>query len=213
MTVPRGTLPPQGRVADDAELIQASLSRPEIFAHVFDRHADAIHDYAARRLGDQQADDVTADTFLVAFRKRHRYDLARDDARPWLYGIAANLIAGHRRSEVRRLKAMARAPRELEHTGDLAFEQASSAAMRPAIAAALARLSAAERDLLLLVAWADLSYEEAARALGVPVGTVRSRLHRVRAKLRRHLPDDYAPNGHSPTGLSPDDSPDTEVTS
>ncbi|MEV4326723.1 sigma-70 family RNA polymerase sigma factor, partial [Microbispora rosea] len=81
----------------DAELIEASLTAPERFAGVFDRHADEIHAYAGRRLGPEHADDVTAETFLVAFRKRQRYDTTRPDARPWLYGIAGNLISGHRR--------------------------------------------------------------------------------------------------------------------
>ncbi|GAA0355816.1 RNA polymerase sigma factor [Microbispora corallina] len=181
-----------GAEASDARLIHASMTRPEEFSGVFDRHADEIHAYASRRLGPDHADDVTAETFLVAFRKRHRYDLARDDARPWLYGIAANLISGHRRSEVRRLRALARSPHEAgdrgSHEEERGAERASAAALRPALAAALARLSAAERDLLLLIAWADLSYEEAAEALGIPIGTVRSRLHRTRARLRRHLP-------------------------
>lgn len=176
------------RQVDDATLIRASLERPEEFAAVFDRHAGEIHDYVARRLDREQADDVTAEAFLVAFRKRHRYDPGRSDARPWLYGIAANLIAGHRRSEVRRLKAIARAPRDgAVHEEERSAERASAEAMRPALALALSRLSAQQRELLLLVAWADLSYEEAAEALGIPVGTVRSRLHRIRAKLREHL--------------------------
>ncbi|MEN3536615.1 RNA polymerase sigma factor [Microbispora sp. ZYX-F-249] len=187
---PSGT-GPEGAEPSDAGLIEASLTTPERFAGVFDRHADEIHAYAGRRLGPEHADDVTAETFLVAFRKRHRYDTSRPDARPWLYGIAGNLISGHRRSEVRRLRALARAPRDADERGfhdeDRGAERASAAALRPALAAALARLSAAERDLLLLVAWADLSYEEAAEALRIPIGTVRSRLHRVRAKLRRHL--------------------------
>ncbi|WP_328709527.1 RNA polymerase sigma factor [Microbispora hainanensis] len=172
-------------------MIEASLTAPERFAGVFDRHADEIHAYAGRRLGPEHADDVTAETFLVAFRKWHRYDASRPDARPWLYGIAANLISGHRRSEIRRLRALARAPRDADERGlheeERGAERASAAVLRPALAAALARLSTAERDLLLLVAWADLSYEEAAEALKIPIGTVRSRLHRVRAKLRRHL--------------------------
>ncbi|WP_311931068.1 RNA polymerase sigma factor [Microbispora sp. H11081] len=175
----------------DAWLIEASLIEPERFAGVFDRHADEIHAYAGRRLGPEHADDVTAETFLVAFRKRHRYDTSRADARPWLYGIAGNLISGHRRSEVRRLRAIARTPGDAgergSHEEERGVERASAAALRPALAAALARLSSAERDLLLLVAWADLSYEETAEALKIPIGTVRSRLHRVRGKLRRHL--------------------------
>lgn len=180
--------PTQPAEPSDAELIRASLTVSDEFAGVFDRHADEIHAYVERRLDVHQADDVTAETFHVAFRKRRRYDLTRLDARPWLYGIAANLIAGYRRTEVRRLKAIARVHHEADvHEEERSVERASAAAMRPALAGAIARLTAAERELLFLVAWAELTYEEAAEALKIPVGTVRSRLHRTKAKLRRHL--------------------------
>jgi RNA polymerase sigma factor (sigma-70 family) len=180
-----------GTAPDDAELIKESLADPERFAELFDRHASEIHRYTARRLGPdgiETADDITAETFLVAFRKRVRYDLGRPDARPWLYGIASNLISGRRRTEVRRLRALARQ----EHDPADGFEERSAERLdagdlRPRLAAGLARLSAAERNLLLLVAWADLSYEEAAQALDIPIGTVRSRLSRTRTKIRRFL--------------------------
>ena len=77
---------------DDAALIERSWHDPEAFAGLYDRHAAPLHRYAARRLGVGAADDIVADTFLDAFRKRRRYDLSVSDARPWLYGIAANLI-------------------------------------------------------------------------------------------------------------------------
>ncbi|MFI6812230.1 RNA polymerase sigma factor [Nonomuraea sp. NPDC050328] len=175
----------------DARLIEQSLAEPERFAGLFDRYAEEIHRYAARRLGPENvsaADDVTAETFLAAFRKRGRYDLARPDARPWLYGIAANLIGKHRRTELRRLRALARLAEPVHEP----FEQRShdrvdAEVLRPALAAALAALSRSERELFLLVAWAELSYEQAAQALGIPLGTVRSRLSRTRAKIRRVL--------------------------
>ncbi|MFI6389610.1 RNA polymerase sigma factor [Nonomuraea sp. NPDC050547] len=175
----------------DAAVIAESLAEPDRFARIFDLHADEIHRYAARRLGADQvslADDVTAETFLVAFRKRRRYDLTRPDARPWLYGIAANLISKHRRTETRKLRALARTA---EPEGE-AFEQRSvdrmdAERLGPSLAAALARLGAAERELLFLVTWAELSYEQASEALGIPVGTVRSRLSRTRAKIRSAL--------------------------
>ncbi|GAA3418232.1 RNA polymerase sigma factor [Streptosporangium vulgare] len=186
-----GALPPPSPTGDatDATLIGESLTAPDRFAGLFDRHADEIHRYVARRLDDvTTADDVTAETFLVAFRKRARYDLGRADARPWLYGIASNLISGHRRSETRRLKALARqAPERAAEFEDRSAERVTADRLRPALAAALAGLGSAERDLLLLVAWADLSYEEAAQALGIPIGTVRSRLSRTRTKIRRSL--------------------------
>jgi DNA-directed RNA polymerase specialized sigma24 family protein len=96
------TAPPQER-ADDAAVIGHSCHEPEAFAELYDRHAASIHRYVTRRLGDRAADDVVAETFLAAFRGRHRYDLSRRDARPWLYGIAANVIGKHRRRAARSL--------------------------------------------------------------------------------------------------------------
>lgn len=175
----------------DAALIERSLTRPDVFARLFDRYADEIHAYAARRLGPDgaaAADDVTAETFLIAFKKRKRYDATRADARPWLYGIASKLIAGHRRTEVRRLRALARqAPEPDVDFEERSAERVAAWRLRPRLAAALAALSAGERNLLLLVAWAELSYEDAAAALNIPIGTVRSRLSRTRAKIRRFL--------------------------
>jgi DNA-directed RNA polymerase specialized sigma24 family protein len=107
-------IPPEPRLdaPSDAVVIERSLRRPERFAAVFDRHYAAIHGYVARRLGAGLADDVASETFLVAFDRRHRYDLEQRDATPWLYGIASNLVARHRRAEVRRYRMMARTRRE-----------------------------------------------------------------------------------------------------
>ncbi|WP_226899239.1 RNA polymerase sigma factor [Nonomuraea phyllanthi] len=173
---------------DDSTLIGQSLGSPESFAALFDRHADEIHRYAARRLGPEMADDVTGEVFLVAFRGRARYDRSWPDARPWLYGIATRIVAQHRRAERRRTAAMARVG--VERPGgfdERSAERVTAEQLQPRLARALTRLNAGERDLLLLVAWADLTYEDAALALGVPVGTVRSRLHRLRVKMRRAL--------------------------
>ncbi|MFF5314775.1 RNA polymerase sigma factor [Streptomyces massasporeus] len=171
---------------DDAELITASLEEPERFAALFDRHAPAIHQYIARRLGRDAADDVTAETFLTAFRIRARFDPARAGVRPWLYGIAAKQIGRHRRQEVQALKLLARTGHDpvADTWTDSADDRlAAQAAARP-LARALAQLSAGDRHVLLLFAWADLGYQEIAQALDIPVGTVRSRLHRARRKLR-----------------------------
>ncbi|SEL70878.1 RNA polymerase sigma-70 factor, ECF subfamily [Nonomuraea pusilla] len=173
---------------DDSALIGHSLSEPETFAALFDRHADEIHRYAARRLGPELAEDVTAEVFLVAFRGRARYDRSWPDARPWLYGIATRVVSQHRRAERRRTHALSRMSVDRPATfDDRSADRVTAEQLQPRLARALTRLSAAERDLLLLVAWADLTYEDAALALGVPVGTVRSRLHRLRAKVRRAL--------------------------
>jgi DNA-directed RNA polymerase specialized sigma24 family protein len=92
----------------DAAVIRQSLRSPEIFGELFDRHAPAIHRYVTRRLGPDVADDLVAETFLTAFRKRAAFRAEHADARPWLYGIATRLIARQKRDEVRKLRAIAR---------------------------------------------------------------------------------------------------------
>jgi RNA polymerase sigma-70 factor (ECF subfamily) len=190
--VTAGTAVPVSQLAPtDAALIEASLHDPARFAAVFDRHADAIHRYAAGRLGPDAADDVTAETFLTAFRKRGSYDLGRDDARPWLYGIAIRWIREHRRTEHRYYEGVARlpVPPQAEAFEEAAANRVAARQMLPLLAPVLAALSQGERDLLLLVAWTDLTYGEVAQALGIAPGTVASRLHRVRRKVRRLLDD------------------------
>jgi RNA polymerase sigma-70 factor (ECF subfamily) len=173
----------------DAELIERSWEDPESFAAIFDRHAPHIHRYLARRLGGDVADDLVAETFLAAFDKRRRYDLGRPDARPWLYGIATNVIGQHRRAEVRRYRlseAVGPAPDEACHSDRVAANVLAQAVRVP-LTSALASLSTQDRDVLLLIAWEQLTYEEVASALAIPVGTVRSRLNRARRKVREAL--------------------------
>lgn len=176
--------PPAG--PDDCEVIAGSLQEPELFARLYDRHAADIHRYTARRLGEGAADDITAETFLVAFRTRGRYDASQRLARPWLYGIAANLIGRHRRSEVRALKALARTGED-PVAASWSERSDDRIAVQAPLAGALATLSPGDRHVLLLVAWADLGYQEVADALGIPLGTVRSRLNRARRKVREAL--------------------------
>ncbi|HKE51810.1 MAG TPA: RNA polymerase sigma factor [Actinomycetes bacterium] len=173
----------------DAAEIELSLRHPERFAVIFDRYAGQIHRYAARRLGPAAADDIVADAFLIAFRHRSRYDTSQASARPWLYGIATNLISRHRRSEVRMYRALARTGLDpvVEPDADRVANSVSAAAAGQQLATALAQLSTGDRHTLLLVAWADLSYEEVATALDVPIGTVKSRLHRARTTVRAAL--------------------------
>jgi RNA polymerase sigma-70 factor (ECF subfamily) len=183
---------------DDATLIEQSWQEPEAFAGLYDRHAARIHRYVTRRLGSDAADDVTGETFLCAFRRRRCYDLSRPDASPWLFGIAANLIGKHRRAEVRMLRALARsgADQVAESYADQVDARVSAAAAQRDLAQALAGLAAGDREVLLLIAWADLSYDEVAVALGIPLGTVRSRLHRARRKVREAF------GGADPTTIS-----------
>ncbi|HEV2373016.1 MAG TPA: RNA polymerase sigma factor [Streptosporangiaceae bacterium] len=174
---------------DDAAVIARSVYDPEQFAEVFRRHAPEIQRYVVRRLGPGAAEDVVADTFLTAFRLRSRYQQDRPDARPWLYGIATNLVGRHRRAEVRQYRALARTGVDpvTETFTEAADSRVVADGQSRGLAIALAGLPAGHRDALLLVAWGDLSYEQAAVALRVPVGTVRSRLSRARAKLRQTL--------------------------
>src|SRR5450759_986183 len=83
----------------DAQVIAASRVEPRVFAAVFDRHYDAVHRYLARRVGSDLADDLAADTFTTAFDARRRYDTTHPDARPWLFGIATNILRHHHRAQ------------------------------------------------------------------------------------------------------------------
>jgi RNA polymerase sigma-70 factor (ECF subfamily) len=154
-----GRPPDADRRTDDATLIARSRAEPEAFAAIFDRHATDIHRYAARRLGAGPAEDVVGETFLVAFRRLYRA-LARVGVDPAVESPADEVVA-----------------------------RVAATGQRRALAAALARLKAADRDTLLLVDWAELTYDQAALALDVPVGTVRSRLNRARRKIREALDD------------------------
>ncbi|WP_433178301.1 RNA polymerase sigma factor [Actinoallomurus sp. CA-150999] len=173
----------------DAELIRRSWTDPERFAALFDRHHRPIHRYVARRLGTQVADDLVGETFLIAFQRRDTYDLSYSHALPWLYSIATSLVARHRRDEERYLRALRRTGADPlpEPIADQVTGRVVAQEQERRLAGALAGLSQGDRDVLLLVAWGDLSYEETAQALSVPVGTVRSRLHRARRKVRKAL--------------------------
>ncbi|GAA1727176.1 sigma-70 family RNA polymerase sigma factor [Nonomuraea bangladeshensis] len=175
----------------DAELVNASWTEPEAFAELFDRYAGMLYRYVSKRLGPEPAEDLVGETFLVAFSRRRSYDLAYPDARPWLFGILTKLISRHHRSEAARYRALLRAPVEhmIESPADRVAAGVSAQAVRGELAGALASLSAKDRDVLLLIAWGDLTYEEVAQALGIPVGTVRSRLNRGRRKVRAALGD------------------------
>jgi RNA polymerase sigma-70 factor (ECF subfamily) len=179
----------RARDDDDATVLARSVGDPDHFAEIYDRYFEEIYRYVAARLGRAPADDLAAETFLVAFRKRDRFDPARGCVRPWLYGIATNLVGGHRRSETRRYRALAKAGVRMldaieSHDDDVA---AAVTAERLAgrLAAGLAGLRRGDRDVLLLVAISELTHHEIALALDIPYGTVGSRLNRARKTLRR----------------------------
>ncbi|MBO3752011.1 RNA polymerase sigma factor [Streptosporangiaceae bacterium NEAU-GS5] len=158
---------------------------------MFDAHFEEIHRYVAHRLGPDNAEDVVSETFLIAFRKRAHYDPARAAVRTWLYGIATNLIGKHWRQESRRLRALGRYgpdPDTPDHQ-DSVLGQVSAQSLRQDLMAALAGIDQRDRDVVQLIALAGLSHDEVAAALGIPNGTVRSRLNRARKKLRASLGD------------------------
>lgn len=172
----------------DAEMIRSSLEDPEEFRIVFHRHFGPVCRYLSRRVGPSAAEDIASEVFLQAFRNRRVYDPTYPDARPWLFGIASNELHRRRRDEERRLRAYARACEGERQETDVQA-QALGGGLSRRLASGLAGLNSKDRDVLLLFAWAELSYEEIAVALRIPVGTVRSRLNRARNKVRAALGD------------------------
>jgi RNA polymerase sigma factor (sigma-70 family) len=166
----------------DAAVLAASLSDGEAFGVVFDRHFVAVHRYVTRRAGRVAADDVAAATFTVAFERRLAFRADAGSALPWLFGIATNLLHETWRDDRREDQVRLR----------LRGEPSAAWPSEPPddgseLSIALAALDRDQRDVLLLFAWGELAYEEIAVALAIPLGTVRSRLHRARGALRGSL--------------------------
>jgi RNA polymerase sigma-70 factor (ECF subfamily) len=182
-------VPTTSRLSEDGAAIARSRHDPEAFAEVFDRHFAFVHRYIARRAGRDRADDLAAQSFTVAFSHRGRY---RDDlgtARPWLLGIATNLMRAASRGD-QRVAAI------VQRLGSEAAVSSFSSALADASAGrsdgdrlttALAKLDPGQRDALLLHALGELTYPEIAEVLSIPVGTVRSRISRACAALRAEL--------------------------
>lgn len=176
-------------LAGDGELWQrAQDGEPECFGVLFDRHVEAVRAYCARRIGSlDAADDLVSVVFLEAWRRRSDIELVDGLALPWLYGIARRTIQHRWRTTMRHRRALARLPAvvtEPDHADDVAGridDERHLAQLREAFT----RLRPAEQDVLTLCVWQGLDYASAAVALGVPVGTVRSRLSRARARLQR----------------------------
>lgn len=163
-----------------------SLEGPEAFEAAFSDNFARVHRFLARRVGTTLADDLAAETFAVAFRRRRTFDPTLGNARAWLFGITTNLLRAHWREEQHLLSLEARTVPEAGPPAD-GDDQALARWVAPQLAQALGVLSQDQRDVLLLHAWADLSNEEIASALGVPTGTIRSRLSRARGELRDYL--------------------------
>ncbi len=167
----------------DADLLRRSGLEPSAFGALYERHGVAVRRYLARRVGVDESQDLAAEVFIRAFRSRSRYRAERDSALPWLLGLANHVVSEHRRAERRRLALMER----LLVEGREITSGPADLGLTLEVLRALRRLRAADRDTLLLLVWGELSRDEAAAALGVPVGTVNSRVARARMRLASDL--------------------------
>jgi RNA polymerase sigma factor (sigma-70 family) len=179
------------RDLSDAQVIEASVSEPRVFEVIFDRHFAPVHRFAVGRVGAQDAPDVVAETFARAFDRRHRFALDKPSALPWLFGIAVNVCRERSRRSDRGARATTRMAVRAEMTTE-PFENALAARidaerLLPELINALQTLSDDEYALVMLATESDLSYEDMANTLGIPVGTVRSRLARARRRVRARL--------------------------
>jgi RNA polymerase sigma factor (sigma-70 family) len=173
--------------ADDGELWRrACQGEAECFGVLFDRHAAAVRAFCARRTGSiDAADDLVSMVFLEAWRRRAEVELIDSNALPWLYGIARRTMQHRWRTALRHRRALERlgpAPATPDHADDVAARLDDERHL-VRLGAAFRRLKPSDRDVLVLCVWQGLTYAEAAVALGVPVGTVRSRLSRARSRL------------------------------
>ena len=182
-----------GETVSDVELVhQLRDGAPEALSELFELYGDRIHTHCFRRLGSwHEAEDATASVFLEVWRHRERVRLHDTSALPWLYGVATNVCRNAARGTRRRLRLVGRVPDpadEHDHS-DVVAERVDAEVRMRRVLAAIDALPERERDVLALVAWAGLTYEQAAAALDVPVGTVRSRLSRARGRLSQPDPD------------------------
>lgn len=172
-------------MATDDDLLIRSVTDAEAFEPLVARYSAALHGYLARRAPDA-ADDLLAEVWLRSYAGRATFDAARGTARTWLFGVARNVLAAHWRTRAQQVTA----PGGEEQSSDpwhAVDQRLDAAAVAPLMRRTLAQLPSVERELLLLVAWEQLTPAEAAAVVGIPSGTARSRLHRARNRLRTAL--------------------------
>lgn len=185
---------PNPDAADGTDWPRVGDADREAFQRVFERHVDTIHGFLLRRCGDLTlAEDLTSEVFLQAWRQRHTVRLHDGSLRPWLYGVASNLVRQHWRSRNRFGRAMARLPREVLDPGhdDLVASSLDNRARLHELQQAIDQLPAGQAEVWFMRVWEELEYDAIAVALSLPVGTVKSRLSRARARLRELVPDDH----------------------
>ena len=175
------------RMISDADLWERAVAGDApAFGELFERHARAIYVFAFRRTADWSlAEDITSVVFLEAWRRRGDVRLVHESALPWLYGVATNVLRNTRRSLRRHKAALDRLPLETEPDfADGASDRLDDQSRMRVILTAYGALPRREQEVVVLCRWSGLSYEEAAVALNVPIGTVRSRLARARRRLQ-----------------------------
>ncbi|MFE6766482.1 RNA polymerase sigma factor [Streptomyces sp. NPDC057689] len=171
----------------DEDLLARSAREPTAFEPLVARHSAALHGYLVRR-APAAADDLLSEVWLQAYAHRGTFDAARGSARGWLFGVARNVLSRHRQTAARAAAREEQQPDAVTADPWQAVDQRLDvASVAPELRRRLAELPSAERELLLLVAWEQLTPAEAAAAVGIPAGTARSRLHRARARLRDGL--------------------------
>lgn len=172
----------------DAQIIDASQVDPEYFGFIFDRHAHSLTRYLVNRVGSHDAEALLGEAFRVAFEGRDRFDPGRLDARPWLFGIASNLVLKHLRTQRRfgraTLRLASQTGEAVASFEDRTIQQLHVVELWELVAEAIGELPERDREVVHLYALGGLDYAEIARALDIPIGTVRSRLHRVRQTMR-----------------------------
>jgi RNA polymerase sigma factor (sigma-70 family) len=174
-------------IPTDAELLaRAGSGDADAFGALFERHGAAVLQFCFRRTADASlAEDLTSIVFLEAWRKRGKLELFQESARPWLLGVALNVVRSQHRAQRRYADALARvpAPEPAESESEGAIARIDAEREMRVLLETVSKLNRREREVLELCVWAELSTEEAARSLGISVGAVRSRLSRARRRL------------------------------
>jgi len=164
----------------DPDIVARSLIEPHAFEELVTSLGPRVHAYLRRR-APEHADDLLSEVWLAAFRSRQQYDAARAEVAAWMFGIARNVLASHLRS--RRDSPSAVVVPGVVDDWEAVDRRLDAAGLAWTLRRALADLPAEEREVLLLVAWEQLTPSEAAAVLGIPAGTARSRLHRARGRI------------------------------
>jgi RNA polymerase sigma factor (sigma-70 family) len=176
-----------GPASTDTELLaRAERGEADAFGALFERHGPAVLQFCFRRTADAAlAEDLTSIVFLEAWRKRGRLEFFQESARPWLFGVALNVVRSQYRAQRRHSDALARlpAPAPAEPESDRAIARIDAEREMRTVLDTVSKLNRREREVLELCVWAELSPEEAASSLGISVGAVRSRLSRARRRL------------------------------